>query len=247
MHTIAQHGIHLSRRLPSAEHPSNRSDARLQCWAHGARSLPLPLHPTVRRCLGPRCQRARRICLPGRLQPLPAAPGTPGAGSQLRRHTGPGRAAGVKKSCAERSAARSPAHGPVGAGKCAALQPAQQGCRSAEPRTCLRPRGHAQGSGGREKKQDRVSGLRRAHASCFESLSLYTSPVREGWQNRKHAVEEGVDGVEQAPEDVSDGASAHDRAPLHHAAVLYERHLRRFVQQAVHSREPDNLQLQLAH
>jgi len=38
-------------------------------------------------------------------------------------------------------------------------------------------------------------------------------------------VEEGVDGVEQAPEDVSDGASAHDRAPLHHAAVLYERHL----------------------
>jgi hypothetical protein len=60
-------------------------------------------------------------------------------------------------------------------------------------------------------------------------------------------VEEGVDGVEQAPEDVSDGASAHDRAPLHHAAVLYERHLRRFVQQAVHSREPDNLQLQLAH
>ena len=45
------------------------------------------------------------------------------------------------------------------------------------------------------------------------------------WTNRKHAVEEGVDGVEQAPEDVGDGAGAHHGAPLHHAAVLYERHL----------------------
>jgi hypothetical protein len=154
MHTTAQHGIHLSRRLPSAEHPSYRSDARRQCWAPGACSLRLPLHPTDRRCLGPRCQRARRICPPGRLQPLPAAPGT----RQHRSHTGPAWARGRRRRVLCRTMLRGAAD------------------------RQSRARGHAQGSGGRGKKPGRAAGLRRAHAACLQSLSF--DPSQKGHSGR---------------------------------------------------------------
>ena len=47
---------------------------------------------------------------------------------------------------------------------------------------------------------------------------------RRGPAHRQHAVEEAVDGVQDAPKNVGDGAGAHHRPPVHHPAVFDEHH-----------------------
>ena len=47
---------------------------------------------------------------------------------------------------------------------------------------------------------------------------------RRGPAHRQHAVEEAVDGVQDAPKNVGNGAGAHHRPPVHHPAVFDEHH-----------------------